>query len=359
MFNSDTQLTRAGAAEELNVTVKFLEKMHRNGYFISKGKEFVGTRRQSVYTKKEVTALKDYADGRPITTEIVFEFSEQSGDSSSSQNVPNLPKNYSAENIVVDPEFQALIPPLNPAEFAQLEASILRDGIQDPLKVWQGVLIDGHNRLAIAQKHNLPFNVVEMNFNSGADVIKWIVQNQLARRNTNDFTRAVMALKLKPVIAAEAKKNQGTRTDLFSVAIAENKMDTREIVAKIARISPKQLSKVEFILKQCGDSSSLPNAKNLPKSIGEELLQKLERGEISINAAYNKLHDMEEEKSVTKNFSKQISRMNKTLAQFKDTDFPNNTELLRNAQVAMQKLLDALNTEDNYDTKFDNEGDKA
>ena len=348
MFSSDTQLTRTAAAELLNVTPKFLDSMNSKGYLKIKGKELVGSRNQAIYEKEEITALKNFAGDKPITTEIVRAFREQCGDFSFPNISVNLPKSCNADDILIDKEFQDLIPPLNPAEFAQLEASILRDGILTPLVTWQGVLIDGHHRLKIAKRHNLPFKVTEMNFADRAEALQWIVQNQLARRNANDFTRAVMALRMKPIIANKAKENQGSRTDLFSV-INETKIDTRELIAKLARVSPKQISKVEFILKQCGDFSFPNISVNLPKSSKSEILQELERGEISINAAYSKLHDTEKEKSVTKNFAKQISRMNKTLSQFKDTDFPNNAELLKNAQDAIQKLLDSLNTEDNDD----------
>ena len=39
--------------------------------------------------------------------------------------------------IVIDPEFQALIPPLQAEERKQLEANIIADGCRDPLVVWR------------------------------------------------------------------------------------------------------------------------------------------------------------------------------------------------------------------------------
>ena len=54
----------------------------------------------------------------------------------------------------------------------------MRDGIQDPLKIWNGILIDGHNRYKIAQRHGLTFQTTEMTFASCDDVIEWIIKNQ-------------------------------------------------------------------------------------------------------------------------------------------------------------------------------------
>jgi hypothetical protein len=86
-------------------------------------------------------------------------------------------------NIIIDPEFKALIPPLAPEELAQLEANILQDGCRDPLVTWQGIIVDGHNRHAICTKHDLPFKTVEMEFADRDAAMDWMDANQLGRRN--------------------------------------------------------------------------------------------------------------------------------------------------------------------------------
>lgn len=85
----------------------------------------------------------------------------------------------------VDPEFQGKIPPLTFEELNQLEANILRDGrIINPIIVWQGLIVDGHNRFTIAKKHpEIPFTVHEKEFSSRYEAIIWICKNQLGRRN--------------------------------------------------------------------------------------------------------------------------------------------------------------------------------
>jgi N6-adenosine-specific RNA methylase IME4 len=85
--------------------------------------------------------------------------------------------------ITIDPEFQALIPPLRPEELAQLEANVLADGIRDPLVVWGEVLIDGHNRYGLAQKHGLTYQLVQRDFADRDEACDWIDRNQLGRRN--------------------------------------------------------------------------------------------------------------------------------------------------------------------------------
>ncbi|MCL2870491.1 MAG: hypothetical protein FWE26_02515 [Coriobacteriia bacterium] len=88
-------------------------------------------------------------------------------------------------NILIDDEFKRLLPPLDSESLAALEESLLEYGIRDALVLWKGhgILIDGHNRYEIAMNHGLPFQVIEMEFDSREEVIIWIVTNQISRRN--------------------------------------------------------------------------------------------------------------------------------------------------------------------------------
>lgn len=85
----------------------------------------------------------------------------------------------------IDPEFQGKIPPLTFEELNQLESNILRDGrIINPIIVWQGLIVDGHNRFTIAKKHpEIPFTTHEKAFANRYEAIIWICKNQLGRRN--------------------------------------------------------------------------------------------------------------------------------------------------------------------------------
>ena len=62
----------------------------------------------------------------------------------------------------IDDEFRHLIRPLRQREYAQLEQNILSDGCRDPIVVWNGVIVDGHNRYEICMCHGVPFATKEM-----------------------------------------------------------------------------------------------------------------------------------------------------------------------------------------------------
>jgi hypothetical protein len=93
----------------------------------------------------------------------------------------------------IDPEYKALIPPLAPEEYAQLEANILRDGCLHPIVTWEETIIDGHNRYAICKKNDLPFKIITMEFQNRDEAMDWMDTNQLGRRNLSpvDFKLAL------------------------------------------------------------------------------------------------------------------------------------------------------------------------
>ena len=91
------------------------------------------------------------------------------------------------QNLIVDEQFKELLPVLDAETFASLEVNILLYGVRDPIVVWNGIVIDGHNRYAICLKHDLPFHTVEMEFSSREEVLIWIIWNQILRRNLSSI----------------------------------------------------------------------------------------------------------------------------------------------------------------------------
>ena len=89
------------------------------------------------------------------------------------------------QHLTIDPEFASKIPPLREEELKQLEENILADGVViNPLIVWNGIIVDGHNRYRILQQHpEIQFTIYEKEFPDRYAVIAWICKNQLGRRN--------------------------------------------------------------------------------------------------------------------------------------------------------------------------------
>jgi hypothetical protein len=85
-------------------------------------------------------------------------------------------------NIEVDEEFRGLLPPLPGEVYAELEKSIRSEGCRDAIVLWNGVIVDGHNRYEICQKHKIAFQRIHKDFASRDEAKIWIISTQLARR---------------------------------------------------------------------------------------------------------------------------------------------------------------------------------
>ncbi|SHI15184.1 hypothetical protein [Pollutimonas bauzanensis] len=180
--------------------------------------------------------------------------------------------------IIINEDLRAYIDPLTNDEFAALERSLLSEGCRDALVLWGDILVDGHNRYSICQKHGIPFNTTQNHsFQSMEDVHLWMIDNHLGRRSVSDFQRGVLALRKKEIISARLAQAQARRAsaelaDAGAGAGAAPEAEppwTRELVARAARVSSATLGQIEKI----------------QKTAAPELVDAVKSGVISINAA--------------------------------------------------------------------------
>ena len=185
-------------------------------------------------------------------------------------------------DLTVDPEFRDLIPPLNEEELKLLEESLVADGCESPLIVWNGVIVDGHNRYAICRKHEIPFAIQEKNFSSRDGAMLWMLRNQLGRRNLNNYQRVELVLKFEPLVknAAEQRMMAGKAANpVPTLAQGQTKGRTRDHLSEAAGVSHGTFAK----------------AKKLVQSADEETKRELRAGKVTINRAYTELLEKEHE----------------------------------------------------------------
>ena len=185
----------------------------------------------------------------------------------------------------VDDELRGLIPSLSAEERRMLEKSIVRDGCDTALVVWNGTIVDGHNRYDICREHGIPFAIEEHSFDNKEAVMFWMLEHQLARRNLEPYQRAEIMLKYAPILRKDAAQRQATSTGGSvpqlrpNLAEAERKPFTRDKLAKMAGVSHGTLDKV----------------KKLEADADETTKKKLRTGEISIHKAYTELVNKQHE----------------------------------------------------------------
>jgi hypothetical protein len=176
----------------------------------------------------------------------------------------------------INEKFKTVCPALSEEEFNGLEALILKDGkVIMPIILWNDNIVDGHKRYEIAIKHNIPFTTTGKEFASEEEALIWIIENQMSRRNLNDFQRIELALKKEAIIAAQAKERQKTGLKQNS-AVLEAKEETNETnktLGKMAGVGKETIRKVKVILKEGT----------------EEQKEKLRAGEVKIDKVYKEL----------------------------------------------------------------------
>lgn len=190
-------------------------------------------------------------------------------------------------NITVNEELKVYIDPLTSDEYEALERSLLAEGCRDALVLWGDVLVDGHNRFGICQKHGLPFQTVQNTFfKSMEDVHLWMIDQHLGRRSVSDFQRGVLALRKREILnerrtsSSSASIQEPVQTDshnptsdITSTADSSQpvpeRLNSREEIAKAARLSSNQVVMIEKIQKLAAP----------------ELVAAIKSGTVSLNAA--------------------------------------------------------------------------
>ena len=177
-------------------------------------------------------------------------------------------------DLTINESLEKAMPPLRDMELTLLERSLLTEGCRDPLVVWDGTIVDGHNRYRICHEHGIPFCYIEQEFQSESAAKLWVIRNQLARRNVPDFVRCELVLPLEAELKAEAKKRQGWRNGNKNLpqnsAEGGKRTETREALADLAGVS----------------RDTITRAKKLINGADDETIERLRSGDVSIHKAY-------------------------------------------------------------------------
>lgn len=204
------------------------------------------------------------------------------------------------KELKIDPELRDLLPPITDEEYKQLEKNILKNGFDKnfPIMEWNGFIVDGHNRYDICKKNNVTdYTVGTLAYKTKEEVMEWMLDIQLGRRNLSPIQRIAVAEKYRPIYEKQARenkqaamqearrsnynnKNEQLSQNSSTTVDIENKIDVRAKLAETANVSTDTYSKGKKILDS--DNNEVKNA--------------VLSGEMSINAGYNKIRESEKKK---------------------------------------------------------------
>lgn len=138
----------------------------------------------------------------------------------------------------VDAEFAALCPPLTAEERAGLRDSLIAEGCRDALVVWAetGILLDGHNRLAICEAEGIEYRTVERSFADREAAEDWVLRNQLGRRNLSPDAASLLRGRL---YNRQKRERGGTGANQYTEQMYQNEPSaTAERLASELGVSP-------------------------------------------------------------------------------------------------------------------------
>ncbi len=187
---------------------------------------------------------------------------------------------------VVLPEMAELLPPLSEEQLGALETDLLKNECYTSIIVNEDlVVIDGHNRKSLCDKHGLPYQMLVFAFDDLLEAKQWALDTQKGRRNLDKWELGKIAMKLKPEIEARAKANmsaggQAYRPSEEGLTTLSNlpPISTRKELADSVGIGEVTMGKVMQI------------DEHAPAAVKEALDKK----ELSINQGYQITKQVEE-----------------------------------------------------------------
>jgi len=179
--------------------------------------------------------------------------------------------------IIIDEDFKALLPSLDKDTYAMLEENIIQNGCRDSIVLWDDVLIDGHNRFEICNKHSIPFNTISKDFTSRDEALIWIISTQVARRNLTPIQLShfrglhyMADKKIQGTNNQHARKSESGQNDHFQNDLFGS---TATRLAERYRVSPKTIrrdAKVAAAIETIGEMSRPAKTMILSGEVGIE-----------------------------------------------------------------------------------------
>jgi len=202
------------------------------------------------------------------------------------------------EKLIVDPEYESLLPPIADGDFKKLETSILEEGILHPFVINQdNIILDGHTRLRICKRHSItqvPY-IVHLS-QTKTDEEMFVLSFNLNRRHLSTQQKVELGLHILKIEMAKAKQRQIQAGTAFGKGhLKKQTQDLGEPEEKTRKESESLLIAAE---KVDLNSETLRKAYKIQKLSGEnkkakKLWDDVTEGTCSVLEAYTSLQEKE------------------------------------------------------------------
>ena len=121
-------------------------------------------------------------------------------------------------------EYANLLPMMSAREFADLKKSVESTGLQEPIVLYKGKILDGRNRYKACLSLGTEPRFSEVEIRDDQEAIDYVVTHNLQRRNLTAGQKAVVALKAYPLIKGAVREE---RIQRIRDAIAAKRIDEK------------------------------------------------------------------------------------------------------------------------------------
>jgi hypothetical protein len=235
------------------------------------------------------------------------------------------------DKVMIDSEISNLCVRLKDDERAQLEENIKAGGCRDALVMWGKILLDGHNRHEICRRLGIRFKLVQApGITSRGEAVKWVIDNQLGRRNLTPLEISYLSGK-----RYEAEKM--TPTEQHSAAGSGNStagkiyrpLDTDAKLASEIGVSPKTIR---------NDATFAKAVDSIAENVSKEASQSIRSGKSKLTKTKIVQIGKLDPKKQRKAFEEAIEAKKPKKAAKKEKKSPGDTT----QRKALNRALDAI-----------------
>lgn len=183
------------------------------------------------------------------------------------------------EMIIINKEYENLIPKVSDSDYQKLKESISQDGQWVPIIINQdGIVLDGHHRFKACNELEIEPKIESKSFDNKLLEKKFVIECNLNRRHLNDFQKAELGIPLLEIETILARQRQ--------TELAKNQKP-------LAPNDTKGKASTQ-VSKQIGVSTTtFERAKKIIEKGSPELQKKVRNGTTSIAHAYTQIQQIE------------------------------------------------------------------
>ena len=143
-----------------------------------------------------------------------------------------------------------LFPLMSDPELSALADDIRRNGLQAPIIIHEGRILDGRNRLLACLRVGAAPKFDH--WRGSGSPVRWLVSMNLHRRHLDTSQRAMIAARALAMFEVEARARQGQRTDLRAELRESDTGKASEKAAALMDVSPRTVEHAKAVLRYGG-----------------------------------------------------------------------------------------------------------